>query len=80
MKAWPTSPDTSASERPLEQVFDTVAHSRNEPPFNPAMTDVELLTPAPIGRGTRFRAHVGKADMEMVVELSDVERRSCWIR
>jgi hypothetical protein len=44
------------------------------------MTDVELLTPAPIGRGTRFRAHVGKADMEMVVELSDVERRSCWIR
>jgi len=26
----------------LERVFDTVADSRNEPSFNPAMTDVEL--------------------------------------
>ena len=59
---------------PLEQVFDTIADSRNEPSFNPAMTDVELLTPAPIGRGTRFRAHMGKADMEMVVELTEFER------
>lgn len=36
---------------PLEQVFDTVADSRNEPSFNADMTDVELLTPLPIGRG-----------------------------
>ena len=59
---------------PLEQVFDTVADSRNEPTFNPAMTDVELLTPAPIGLGTRFLAHMGKAKMEMVVELTEFER------
>ena len=59
---------------PLEQVFDTVADSRNEPSFNPAMTDVELLTPAPIGLGTRFLAHMGKAKMEMVVELTEFER------
>jgi hypothetical protein len=37
---------------PVEQVFDTVADSRNEPSFNPAMTGVELLTPLPIGLGT----------------------------
>ena len=59
---------------PLERVFDTVADSRNEPSFNPAMTAVELLTPAPIGLGTRFLAHMGKADMEMVVELTEFER------
>jgi len=38
------------------------------------MTDVELLTPAPIGLGTRFLAHMGKADMEMVIELTEFER------
>jgi hypothetical protein len=59
---------------PLERVFDTVADSRNEPSFNPAMTAVELLTPAPIGLGTRFLAHMGKADLEMVVELTEFER------
>jgi hypothetical protein len=40
---------------PVERVFDTAADSRNEPSFNPAMTGVELLTPLPIGLGTRFR-------------------------
>lgn len=37
--------------RPVGEVFDFVADSRNEPSFNPAMTSVELLTPLPIGRG-----------------------------
>ena len=59
---------------PLEQVFDIVADSRNEPSSNPAMTDVELLTQAPIGLGTRFYAHMGKSDMEMIVELTEFER------
>ena len=58
----------------LERVFDTVADSRNEPSFNPAMTDVELLTPLPIGQGTRFRAHMGKPSMEMLVELTKFDR------
>lgn len=59
---------------PLERVFDTVADSRNEPSFNPAMTDVELLTPAPVGLGTTFRARMGKAGMEMLVELTEFDR------
>ena len=59
---------------PVEQVFDTVADSRNEPSFNPAMTGVELLTSLPIGLGTRFRAHMGKAGMEMLAELTEFER------
>ena len=59
---------------PIEQVFDTVADSRNEPTFNPAMTDVELLTPLPLGEGTRFRARMGKSQMEMLVELTGYDR------
>ena len=59
---------------PIERVFDTVADSRNEPSFNPAMTYVELLTPLPIGQGTRFRAYLGKARREMLVELTDFDR------
>ena len=59
---------------PIELVFDTVADSRNEPMFNPAMTGVELLTPLPIGEGTRFRARMGKSDMEMLVELTGYDR------
>jgi uncharacterized protein YndB with AHSA1/START domain len=59
---------------PPERVFDTVADSRNEPSFNPDMTAVELLTPLPIGPGTRFRALMGRAGTEMLVELTEFER------
>jgi len=59
---------------PIGQVFDTVADTRNEPSFNPAMTGVELLTPPPIGPCTRFRARMGKADMEMLIELTEFDR------
>ncbi len=59
---------------PVGQVFDTIADSRNEPSFNPAMTGVELLTPPPVGLGTRFRAHTGRAGMEMLVELTEFDR------
>jgi hypothetical protein len=59
---------------PVERVFDTAADSRNEPSFNPAMTGVELLTPLPIGRGTRFRARMGTAGGEMLVELTEFDR------
>ena len=61
-------------DRPVEEVFDFVADPRNEPSFNPAMTAVELLTPLPIGRGTRFRAHMGRAGMQMLVELTEFDR------
>ena len=59
---------------PAEQVFDTVADTRNEPSFNPAMADVELLTALPIGLGTRFRARMGRAGTQMLVELTEFDR------
>jgi carbon monoxide dehydrogenase subunit G len=59
---------------PAEQVFDTVADTRNEPSFNPAMTSVELLTTLPIGLGTRFRARMGRAGTPMLVELTEFDR------
>jgi hypothetical protein len=59
---------------PLDRVFDTAADSRNEPSFNPAMYGVELLTPEPIGLGTRFLAHMGKSKMDMLVELTEFDR------
>jgi hypothetical protein len=59
---------------PAGQVFDTVADSRNEPSFNPAMTSVELLTPLPIGLGTRFRARMGRAGTQLLVELTEFDR------
>ena len=61
-------------DRPAEEVFDFVADSRNEPQYNPAMAEVELLTPLPIGRGTRFRARMGRAGTQMLVELTEFDR------
>ncbi len=60
--------------RSLEEVFDFVADSRNEPTFNPAMAGMELLTPLPIGLGTRFRARMGRAGTLMLVELTEFDR------
>ena len=45
-------------KRPLEEVFDFVADERNEPRYNPQMRRVELVTPGPIGLGTRFRVEM----------------------
>ena len=61
-------------EAPPGPVFDTVADSRLEPSFNPAMTTDDLLTPEPIGLGTRFRARMANAGMEMLVELIEFDR------
>ena len=59
---------------PVEQVFDTVADTRNEPSFNPAMAGVELLTALPIGPGMRFRARMGRAGTPMLVEVTEFDR------
>jgi uncharacterized protein YndB with AHSA1/START domain len=40
--------------RPVEEVFDYVADERHEPNFNARKSRVELLTPEPIGVGSRF--------------------------
>lgn len=58
----------------MERVFDAAADSRDEPSFNPAMTRVEMLTPAPVTLGTRFRARMGQAGEDMVVELIEFDR------
>jgi hypothetical protein len=44
--------------RPVEEVFDFVADERNEPRYNPGMVRAELLTPEPVGLGSRFRAEM----------------------
>ena len=44
--------------RPAEVVFDFVADERNEPRFNPRMARVELVSPGPIGAGSRFHAEM----------------------
>ena len=59
---------------PPQLVFDTVADSRLEPSFNPAMSEVELLTPEPIGKGTRFRARMANARTDMLIELTEFDR------
>lgn len=60
---------------PLEKVFDTAADSRNEPSYNPGMKSAELLTPEPVGAGSRFRASMGGSPRsEMIVELTDFDR------
>jgi hypothetical protein len=38
------------------------------------MAGVELLTPLPIGLGTRFRTRMGRAGTEMLVELTEFDR------
>lgn len=38
------------------------------------MVGAELLTPAPIGPGTQFRARMGRSRMEMLIELTEFDR------
>jgi hypothetical protein len=37
-------------------VFDFAADERNEPRYNPRMLSSEMLSPGPVGLGSRFRA------------------------
>jgi hypothetical protein len=38
------------------------------------MSEVELLTPEPIGLGTKFRARMANAGMDMLIELTEFDR------
>jgi hypothetical protein len=40
--------------RPAEDVFDFLADLRNEPRFNPDVSNIEQVTPGPIGLGTTY--------------------------
>jgi hypothetical protein len=53
--------------RPVEEVFDFVADERNEPRYNPRMVRAELLTPEPVGLGSRFRAEMRTRPRPMVM-------------
>jgi len=61
-------------ERPVEEVFDFIADSRNEPTYNSDMRTVTLLTGEPIGSGTRFQATMGRGGMELLVTLTTFDR------
>jgi hypothetical protein len=60
--------------RPVEEVFDFIADSRNEPTYNPDMSSVTLLTDEPIGTGSQFRAIMGRSGLEMLVTLTAFDR------
>lgn len=62
--------------RPVEEVFDFVADERNEPRYNPAMVRAELLTPEPVGLGSRFRAEMRTRPrpVVMTVEFTGYDR------
>src|SRR5450759_151468 len=60
-------------QRPIEEVFDFVADSRNEPGWLPGATRVDKTTEGPIGQGTRFEGEYARAGM-VSLELVDFER------
>jgi uncharacterized protein YndB with AHSA1/START domain len=62
--------------RPVEEVFDYVADERHEPDFNSRMSRVELLTPEPIGAGSRFEVEMTmmRRVFDMTVEFTAFER------
>lgn len=62
--------------RPVEEVFDTVADERNEPHYNPRLLRVEQTSAGTIGVGTRFRAEstmIGRTTA-MTIEFTAYER------
>jgi hypothetical protein len=62
--------------RSVEEVFDYVADERHEPNFNTRMSRVELLTPEPIGVGSRFAVEMMmmRRVFDMTVEFTAFER------
>jgi hypothetical protein len=62
--------------RPVEEVFDLVADERNEPRYNPRMVSSELLSPGPVGLGSRFRAVMGSwpRRMTMTTQFTGYQR------
>jgi diacylglycerol O-acyltransferase / wax synthase len=63
---------------PAEEVFDFVVDIRNEPRWNPQLLHVQMLTPEPVGAGTRFRVIFGRGVGEAVIEDTKVDRPRLW--
>lgn len=64
--------------RSVEDVFDFVADERNEPTYNPRMTRVEMTTPGPVAKGTRWSATVESRErpVDLAMEVTDYVRPS----
>lgn len=80
MKGWfPRVEGEIVIERPVEAVFDFVADERNEPKYNARMTGARMVSPEPIGVGSRFQAVMtgpgGPA--ELMIEFTSFERPHC---
>jgi carbon monoxide dehydrogenase subunit G len=60
-------------QRPIDEVFDFVADSRNEPAWLPGASGVEKTTEGPIGHGTRFEGQYARAGT-VFLELIEFER------
>src|SRR5436190_5328041 len=62
--------------RPVVEVFDYVADERHGPNFNTRLSRVELLTPEPIGVGSRFGIEMTmmRRVFDMTVEFTSFER------
>ena len=63
---------------PAETVFDFVVDVRNEPQWNPQMLHAEMLTPEPIGVGTRFRVMFGRGVGQALIEDIQINRPHLW--
>lgn len=64
---------TRAIRAPIETVFETVAHIENYTKAVPAIVDVEFLTDARTGVGTRFRETRRMGKREATTELEVTE-------
>ncbi len=73
--------DSIVIDRPVEEVFDFVADQRNEPTYNPAMSECRLLTDEPVGKGSRFastlRSRVGRLSMVSLLTAHERPHRLC---
>jgi hypothetical protein len=57
-----------------EEVFDFAVDVRNKPRWNPQMLHVLMLTPEPVGAGTRFRVKFGRGVGDAVIEDTKIDR------
>lgn len=68
--------DSILIARPVDVVFDTVADQRNEPRYNPDMTECRMVIDGPIGVGTRFESVMNARGrrMEMASTYTNFDR------
>jgi hypothetical protein len=55
-----------------------VVDVRNEPQWNPQTLHAEMLTPEPIGVGTRFRVRFDRGVGEALIEDTRINRPCSW--